>query len=180
MFSPHKSIKKNPGLFLNLQRSQRFGFHSSSLTEVKVHCQLPDYTVQSCSTFAVSTGVAVTTRNEPPHKNTKDFLQKLLGKTNNRCTCEIKGADQLCSNGSLPLFSLHTWYNSCTTFIAKFQYSSILLLVYMLVYVEPVRKPHRWFSHAQAQVFRPPLPQCRQQHMYGETSSDLLYLRPHH
>ena len=88
-------------------------------------------------------------------KLTSNYLSRHVEKPT-ICIGENKGADQLRSNceadqrlcfrytdSTIPLFS---------TLNPKFQASSMLLCLYSLICVRPVRKPHCWFSHKAAHL----------------------------
>ena len=70
------------------------------------------------------------------------------------CIGENKGADQLRSK----LIGAFVFATQIVQFLfylnPKFQASSHLLCLYGSVCVEPVRKPHCWFSHEAAHLYR--------------------------
>ena len=79
------------------------------------------------------------------------------------CTFENKEADQLRGNReadhfavTAKLISAFVFANRIVQFLfylnLKFQASSSFLGLYRPVCVGPVRKPHCWFSHAEAQI----------------------------
>ena len=71
------------------------------------------------------------------------------------CIGENKGADQLRAYRKADhAFVFATWIVQRLLYLfAKFQASSLLLLLYSLVCVRPVWKPHCWFFHEVAHLF---------------------------
>ena len=71
------------------------------------------------------------------------------------CICENKDADQLDGN-TAELISAFVFATRIVHFLfflnPKFQAPSLLLCLYSLICVRPVRKPHCWFSHEAAQM----------------------------
>ena len=69
------------------------------------------------------------------------------------CIGENKGADQLRGNREADQHLCFRYTDSTLLFFLnpKFQASTLLLWLYSLVCVRPVRKPHCWFSHEVAQ-----------------------------
>ena len=69
------------------------------------------------------------------------------------CICENKGADQLRSNCEADQRLCFRYTVPFFYFLnPKFPVSSHLLCLYSLVYVQPVCKPHCWFSHDTAHI----------------------------
>ena len=85
----------------------------------------------------------------------KKKMSRLVGKPT-ICICENKGADQL--RGNRKLISAFVFATRIVQFLfylkPKFQASSSFLCMYRPVCVGPVRKPHCWFSHEEAQMLK--------------------------
>ena len=81
----------------------------------------------------------------------KSYLSRLMGKPT-ICIGENKGADQLRSNCEADQRLCFRYSDSTFPLLLKFQASSSLVCLYSLVCVEPVRKPHCWFSHEAAHL----------------------------
>ena len=71
------------------------------------------------------------------------------------CIDKNKGADQLRGNHEADqhLFFATRIVQFLLYLTPKFQASSYFLCLYRLVCVGPVRKPHCWFSHEEAQIY---------------------------
>ena len=72
------------------------------------------------------------------------------------CIGENKGADQLCGNREADQRLCFCFTDSSIPLLSKskFPVSSHLLCLYRPVCVRPVRKPHCWFSHEEAQLLQ--------------------------
>ena len=70
------------------------------------------------------------------------------------CIGENKGVDQLHGNREADQHLCFHYTDSTIPLLntPEFQASSLLLCVYSLVCVEPVWKPHCWFSHEAAHI----------------------------
>ena len=66
------------------------------------------------------------------------------------CVCE--NADQVHGNSEADQRLCFCYTDSTLSLLLKSQISSLLLRLYSLVCVRPVRKPHFWFSHDFAHI----------------------------
>ena len=72
------------------------------------------------------------------------------------CIGENKETDQLCGNHEADQRLCFRYTDSSSSFLnPKFQASSHLLCLYSSICVEPVWKPHCWFSQDAAPMYRP-------------------------
>ena len=89
-------------------------------------------------------GVGKSKIDEPPHGKTNNLHMRKLRR---------RSASRLLSAKLISAFASATWIVHFLFILnRKFQASSLIVWLYSLICIRPVRKPHCWFSHETAQM----------------------------